>query len=431
MAEYRHKHTVLDNGLTVVTVNMPHLHSAYISIFARVGSRHEKAENNGISHFLEHMFFRGCEGFPDSTALNAAMEDYGGVLDGFTSRDSSSYHTTVHPQHVRDAIEIFGSMFLASTFSDIDVERSIIMEEMLDAIDDRGRMIDLDNIAHREAFAGHSLGLPIEGSQKNVRRFHVDDLMAHRRKYYGAANMVVCVAGKINSSNCRKAIQRTFGPLRKGRRATETAPKLQEPKPRLVYVRTDEPQTRIRLSFRTVSEEHPDYAALDLLRHVLDGGLSGRLQNVFVEKLGLAYDISADIEMYSDCGLFNFEVAVSNRKLLSVLERLVKFISELRKEGLTKEELDRVRYRASLALEFSLDSPQELSHWYGESALFRKPKKFGHKIKSLKSVQTEDILRVCRTYLSPTRLTATAVGGADPNTVKKARSILKKPMEEK
>lgn len=430
MAEYRHKHTVLDNGLTVVTVNMGHLHSAHISIFARVGSRHEKSENNGLSHFLEHMFFRGCEGFPDSTALNAAMEDFGGVLDGFTSRDCSSYHTTVHPDHVREAIGIFGSMFLASNFSDIDIERSIILEEMLDAVDDRGRMIDLDNIAHREAFAGHSLGLPIEGSQKNVRKFNVDDLVSHRRKYYGAANMVVCVAGKIDASACRKAIQKTFGPLRKGRRVSEVAPKLQEPKPRLVYVRTEEPQTRIRLSFRAVSEDHPDYAALNLLRHVLDGGLSGRLQNVFVEKLGLAYDISADLESYADCGLFNFEVAVANRKLIPVLEKLVQFISDLKMEGLTKDELDRVRYRASLALEFSLDSPQELSHWYGESALFRTPTKFSQKIRSLKSVQTEDLLRVCNTYLSITRLTATAVGGADPNAVKKARAILRKPMGE-
>ena len=240
--------------------------------------------------------------------------------------------------------------------------------------------------------------------------------------------MVVCVAGRIDASSCRKVIQRTFGPLRKGRRATEVAPKLQEPKPRLVYVRTDEPQTRIRLSFRAVSEDHPDFAALNLLRYVLDGGLSGRLQNVFVEKLGLAYDISADLETYSDCGLFNFEVAVANRKLLPVLERLVEFISELKKDGLTKEELDRVRYRAALALDFSLDSPQELSHWYGESALFRTPIKFSHKLRALKSVRTEDILRVCHTYLSIQRLTATAVGGADPNSVKKARLILKKPM---
>ena len=134
---------VLPNGLVVQTIRQPHLHSATISVFARVGSRHEAPADNGLSHFLEHMFFRGSEQFPDSTALNAAMEDLGGILDGFTTRDYSGYQSTVHPSGVNRAIEILGDMFNAPRFEDIDIERSIILEEQLDALDDRGRDLDL------------------------------------------------------------------------------------------------------------------------------------------------------------------------------------------------------------------------------------------------------------------------------------------------
>lgn len=99
---YRHRESVLDNGLTVVTVEMPHLHSASIALYVGIGSRHENEATNGLSHFLEHMFFRGCDGFADSTALNAAMEDLGGVLDGYTTRDYTAYQSVVHPDCIAD-----------------------------------------------------------------------------------------------------------------------------------------------------------------------------------------------------------------------------------------------------------------------------------------------------------------------------------------
>src|SRR5438046_2338065 len=114
---YRHAVARLDNGLTIVTIAMPHLHSASVSVYVRIGARHESAETNGLSHFLEHMFFRGCDGFPDSTALNSAMEDLGGFLDGYTTRDYSGYHSNVHPSFIGDAAEILGTMFKAPRFS--------------------------------------------------------------------------------------------------------------------------------------------------------------------------------------------------------------------------------------------------------------------------------------------------------------------------
>jgi predicted Zn-dependent peptidase len=426
MQAYRHNQSVLENGLTVVTIAMPHLHSAYISLYARVGSRHETLENNGLSHFLEHMFFRGCEGFHDSTQLNAAMEDLGGVLDGFTARDFSSYHANVHPDFVTDALRILGSMFLASTFADLEIERSIVVEEMLDAIDDRGRMIDLDSIAHREMFEGHPLAFPIEGSLKNVRRFDFESLQAHRRKFYGAKNLVLCVAGRIESKSCKNAIRKAFGPLKHGKRIKESPPPTRAGSSKLIYVRTDETQTRIRLSFRCVPEGHDDHPALVLLRQVLDGGLSGRLQTELVERQGLAYDVGADLESYSDCGILSFELAVANKKMPHAVEQLGRFILDMRRRAVPTQELDRVRRRTRLSLELALDSPAELSHCYGETALFRTPISFKEKMRKLVGLSSDDLLRITRKYLSHDRLISTAVGGADPTVLRKARTGFKR-----
>jgi predicted Zn-dependent peptidase len=328
---YRHGLSRLDNGLTVVTIAVPHLHSASLSLFVRIGSRHETPASNGLSHFLEHMFFRGCDGFPDSTALNAAMEDLGGFLDGYTTRDFTGYHSSVHPSLVGDATEILGQIFQSPRFEDIEIERSIILEEVLDALDDKGREIDLDAIAHRDAFPGHPLGNSIDGPKRNLKRFSIDDLNAHRKAFYGARNMVLCYCGDIDPAQCRRYAARSFGRLARGRRAREVPPSRLPPNaPHLRFVRSDDSQTRARFTFRSTSDAHKDYPALLLIRRILDGGLSARLQVELVERRGIVYDVGADLEPYSDCGLFDFELAAQPRKLPYALRELGRVIIDLK-----------------------------------------------------------------------------------------------------
>ena len=327
-APYSHAVQTLANGLDVVTVEMPHLHAAQVTLLAKVGSRHERPEDNGLSHMLEHMFFRGCDGFADSTALNAAMEDLGGQLDGYTTRDHSGYPVTVHPRHVGDATAILGRMFGSPRFKDIEIERQIILEEMLDALDERGREIDVDNLAHRLHFGDHGLSQPIEGRRRNVRRFDLDDLERHRRRFYGARNLTLCFAGAIEAEACVAEAERAFGSLPCGRPAADgRAPA--PPQAAFRFRRTDDPQTRLRLSFRAVSDAHPDYPALTLLRRILDGGLSARLQVELVERRGLAYEVGADFVTYADAGALELELAAAHRKIPYAIEVLHGILTEI------------------------------------------------------------------------------------------------------
>jgi predicted Zn-dependent peptidase len=421
---YQHATTRLGNGLTIVTVAMPHLHSATVSLFARAGSRHETPETNGLTHFLEHMLFRGCEKYPDSTALNSAMEDLGGTLDGYTMRELSSYHSTVHPACVGEAMDILGAMFLRPTFRDIEIERSIILEEILDALDERGRVIDLDSIAHREAFRGHPLGQSIDGPRKNLRRFTVEDLESHRKRLMVASNMVLAVSGAIDPAKVHADAERCFGALPTGKRAKELAPTLPSDAPRLLYVRSEDSQTRVRLSFRTVPEHHADFPALLLLRRILDGGLSARLQVEMVEKRGIAYEIGADLETYADSGLFDFELAVAHKKLPYAIEELSKVIVDIAKHGVTNEELERTRRRARIGVELALDSAYELGTWFGQAQLFREPVTPEARIEQLDSVTAKSVEHAARRYFSPSRLTIAAVGNAPPATIRATRKAV-------
>jgi predicted Zn-dependent peptidase len=422
---YRHAVARLDNGLTVATVAMPHLHSACVSVYVRVGSRHESPETNGLSHFVEHMFFRGCDGFPDSTSLNAAMEDLGGHLDGFTTRDYSSFSSTVHPELVQEATELLGRMFVAPRFLDIDVERSIILEEILDALDERGREIDLDTIAHREAFKGHALEKSIDGPRKNLRRFSERDIDRHRRRFYGARNIVLCFAGNISTTACRRYARASFGKLFAGRRASEgSSPRLLESVP-IRYVPTDDTQTRARLTFRVVPEDHADYAALILLRRVLDGGLSARLQVELVEKRGIVYEVSAALDSYSDCGILDFELVVAHKKLSYALEELGRVLVDLRERPVPPDELQRVQRRARFGVELSLDSIAELSHVFGATQLFREPITPEARLAQIEAVTPEKLQAAARTYLSRSRMSFAAVGGASRERVADARRVVR------
>src|SRR3954468_15670657 len=197
-APYRVSRSVLPSGLRVITVETPYLHTANLCLYVRAGSRYETPATNGLSHFVEHMLFRGSSRFPDSFALNLGIEELGGTLYGERSRHYSLYQIPLHPRHIARGLEILGDLFSTPAFRDIDLERQIILEEILEDLDDRGRNVNLDDLSRLVAWDKHPLGYTITGPLKNVRRFKLADVRRHFRRFYGADNMVLCAAGPLS-----------------------------------------------------------------------------------------------------------------------------------------------------------------------------------------------------------------------------------------
>lgn len=400
----------LDNGLRVVTVETPHLHSALLAVYVRTGSRHETPNNNGVSHFLEHMFFRGSEGYPDTIRMNAAVEEVGGNLNGVTMRDQGYYYTPLHPDALGVAMGILGDMLARPRLTELEVERQIILEEMLDEVDERGRDIDLENLTKMHLFGAHPLAMKIAGTQASVRALTLEQIRSHLARHYVARNMVLAVAGPVKRAEVLDHAGRHFAALVPGGIATEKPPPRTPRGPWHEHVRHDESQTEFRITFRTVPERHPDQAALGVIRRVLDDGLSSRLPYNVVEKRGLAYSIHANTEIFHDVGLFDIEGASAPEKAALVIEEILSTLATLCDEGPTADELDRAKKRNRMFLDFAQDSPGELVGWFGGTELFHTPETLEEKAARTERLTRDDVRRVARRYFRSSNLGVVSVG---------------------
>ncbi|MBI3178858.1 MAG: insulinase family protein, partial [Deltaproteobacteria bacterium] len=318
---------LLDNELAVVLCPREQLAQAYVAFYCGVGSRHETPAQNGLSHVLEHMLFRGTASFPEATALNAAAEEFGGFLEGATYRDHMLFATACHPSAVGDAVAILGELVQTPRYRGMEVERAILREELLETLDADGRMVDLDNTAHRAAYGEHGLGLPIEGTLVNLERIDVAALEEHRRRYVVGANSVVSIAGPIDVGEVVMQVKRAFGRLDAGRAPMVETPPPARHEPVLRYVRDASSQIDIRLSFDAVSISDPEYPALVMLARILADGLASRMHAELVDRRGLAYALHAGLTTYGDCGRFDFEVSVAPDRAAAAVAAILDFAS--------------------------------------------------------------------------------------------------------
>lgn len=361
---------VLENEVAVVLCPCPQLSQAHVSVLFGVGSRHESAEENGLTHTVEHMLFRGTASYREATALNRAAEEIGGFLEGATYRDHLYLGTGCHPSGVRAAIGILGELVSTPRYQGLEIERSILREELLETVDRDGRMIDSDNIAHRAVFGKHGLGNPIEGTLQNLDQVTLAHLESHRRRYLVGRNAVVCVAGPIAPLPILARVRRSFASLPAGQSPLVTAPPPPKPEPVLRYVRDASSQVEIRLSFRAVPIHDPGFPALVMLGRILGDGLASRMNAELVDRRGLAYSLHAGLTRYADCGLFDFDVAVAPNRAARAVSAILEFAAAASRFRYTPAEMDRACRRHRYSMEFRSDSVADLSVWHGSATLF-------------------------------------------------------------
>lgn len=407
---HRYFRDELDGGLRVITVEAPHLHTALLAFYVRTGSRHETPANNGVSHFLEHMFFRGSKRHPDTVRMNALVEGVGGNLNGITTRDHGFYYTPIHPDHLGVGADVLGDMLTRPVMRHLETEREIILEEMLDEVDERGRDVDIDNLSKMELFGAHPLALKIAGTRESVLGLTRRQLDEHFRRHYVSGNLVFAAAGRVRRDEVLALANKHFRHFPRGQATVDVPPWPGHAGPRLRFVERDESQTEIRLSFWTVPEQHPDFAALQLIRRILDDGLSSRLPHRVVERRGLAYSVHASIETFHDVGLFELDAASAPRKMGEVVAEMCRTLHSLAERKVTDEELARAKRRHRMLLEFAQDSPSDLAAWFGGTELFRPPETFEERCQAIDAQTAESLRGVARRTFSRENLCAIAVG---------------------
>ncbi len=419
----RHK-DVLANGLRVVSVELPHLHSASVVMYAKVGSRYESPGDNGLSHFLEHMLFRGTERLPDAYRLNHAIEALGGTLYAETGRDYSLYQMSLHPETLSDGISLFGEIFCAPTFSEIEVERRIILEEMLEDLDEDGRLVNVDDIARSTVWPEHPLGYRITGPYENVSRFDGGDVRRHFARCYGARNMVLCVSGAVERARVIEDVSRAMGPLASGDALEVAAPADGQREARLVHVEHAVSQTAVQLLFRGISELEPDYPSLIALGRVVDDGMSTRLHRRLCDELGLAYYVAGSLEPFVDTGLYEIDASAGHENVPALVRETLALVSKLRDEVVLDEELEKARRRYRWDLEHSFDDPDAMAGWFGGTELFYGPSTLEEKLQRMAAVTPESVREVARKLFRPERLTVAVVGRPGARRLAEIRRIV-------
>jgi len=409
-APYRVVRSRLRNGLRVVTVETPHLHTATISLYVRAGSRYETPQSNGLSHFVEHMLFRGSSRYPDSYALNLAIEEIGGTLYAETGRDYSLYQIPLQPTELTQGLAIMGDLFSTPAFRDIDLERQIIIEEILEDMDDDGRNVNLDDLSRTVAWAKHPLGYTITGPLRNVRRFTVDEVREHFKRFYGAANMVLCVAGPFKHERVARASGEAFAPVPRGRLARPQAPRMPRGGPRFRVIHNESAQTQVQILFHALPESDPDYLALRALSRVLDDGMSTRLHYQICDQKGLAYSVSGSLHSYHDAALLEIDAACAHAKLPALVGEGLAILGRFREELVSDRELEKAKRRFRADLEACYDDLDSLCGWFGGTELFTRPRSQEQRARELDRVHPEHIRHAARRVLRPDRLSVVVVG---------------------
>jgi predicted Zn-dependent peptidase len=402
--------TTLGNGLAVTTVALPHLHTAVCALFIKVGARFERPEDNGLSHFVEHMLFRGSERYPSSLALNTAVERLGSTLHAETGRDYTLFQLALEPEFVAAGIDVLGELLTKPRFADIELERALILEEINEDYDEQGNEINADDIARGLAFEDHPLGQRIIGPRSNVERFSPKDVRRHFEKFYGATNANLCVAGPIDHATIVEAADRAFSNMPRGKRAEVPAAPPLSPGPRIRHVSDAGSQTSLAVLFRAIPELDPSYVALVALLRVLDDGMSTRLHYTLADQKGLAYSIHAAIEPLADAALFEITGATANAKVPSLVRELLSLLGGLRDGKVSTDEIAKARVRYRYETLASIDDAAAMAGWFGGTALYYAPPPLSERLAAMTRVEVDDVVRVAREVLAPDHLVLAAVG---------------------
>ncbi|HNS95990.1 MAG TPA: pitrilysin family protein [Polyangiaceae bacterium] len=401
--------TTLDRGLRLVCVEQPLLHGICVSLHVPAGPRFEQTSNNGCSHMLEHMLFRGTPEHPSAHALAVAIERLGGTLYGATYTDHGHMSVTLPSETFERGLELFAHVVTQPVFADMDVERGIIREEILEGLDEDGQCIEPDNLTRAVMFPSHPLGMPITGTLATLDTLGETVLRQHHARLYTANHAVLCIAGPIEAKRCEQLVAAAFQRMPAGQPLALQPPTAPNG-PRFLYTESQGSQTDLRLAFRAPGRNDPSEPAAELLVRLLDDGMSTRLYARICDEMGLCYDVSAEYEPFEDTGVLDLAATVRHERAPLVMRELCGIVAQLADQGPSEEEMRVAKNRAHWGLESLLDHAEGLADYHGLSELHGLERTLIERRDKVERVRRDEVVEVARRVFSPGQGAAVAVG---------------------
>ena len=416
-------HTLL-NGLRVVCVEMPYLHAAELSVYLKVGGRNDPPAKSGLSHFLEHMLFRGTADFGSSLEIENAFEAIGGAPNAATDAESTCYYSRIHPDHVRRGMEIFASMLLRPTLSGIETEKRIITEEAREDLNEQGEEINPDTIASRLLWPHHPLGRPTIGTLDSIAGITREDLQSHLQGFYLPGNAVVVVSGPVRSHEVFASSEEIFGMWQDGAVPMAQPVSRQHTSPRTCFVHDSDSQMNLQLAFLGIPRGDARFTPLRLLRRLLAGGASSRLYLKLREELGIVYSVEAAIGAYDETGCLAVDLSTAPETLAQAVEVTLQELVRISTEPIPEGELERVRQSYIFDLEYSRDSAYEMGGRYGWGELMKVVRTIEEDQHEASHVMGWDICETARAIFAAENLRLVVVGPWKNGMKKRVRELV-------
>ena len=399
-----YKKTILSNGLTVITSPYKESPAVAVLVVVEAGSDYETSPQNGISHFLEHMVFKGTKKRPSALIITEELERTGAHYNAFTGNEYTGYYTKVASRFFDTALDVISDIFMNPLLDEkeIEKEKGVVVEEirMYNDIPQRKVRSIFAELAYGDQPAGRS----IAGTEEKVRAFKREDIERYRNERYVPSATTVVIAGAFNEEEALKKVESAFAVAvhEKSQGLNKSvSPKppviTNQTSPKVKYITKQCDQTHIVLGVRSYDVNHKDAVVAQVIAGILGGGMSSRLFQKLREDMGLCYYIHADADQSTDHGMFTIVAGVDATKLDQALEAILKELGQLRTNPVSESELSKVKQHAIGSMMLSLETSDAIAEFYGFQQILK------HAIKSptqiaedINAVTPEDIMRVSK-----------------------------------
>ncbi|MEW6125573.1 MAG: pitrilysin family protein [Acidobacteriota bacterium] len=400
--------TNLANGLTIITEKMAHVRSASVGIWVRSGSRHEQAELNGISHFIEHALFKGTQK-RNSRQIAVEGDAIGGNVDAFTSREVACYHFRALDAHVPRAFDLLADLVTAPLFAneELDRERKVVLEE-INMVEDTP-----DDLVHEvfnaNFWPNHPLGRSILGTSDTLATFDHTRVMEHFKRVYIPRNLVVAGAGNIEHQEFVEMVAGYFNDL------PDTTVELNKTSPTVAWPRItinkELEQAHLVLGTSCPSLLHQDRYGVNILAVILGGGMSSRLFQSIREEHGLAYSVFAGVSSYTDAGCLSMYAATSPERMSKAIRLSIEEFRKCKVEAVSEDELQRAKDQLKVSIMLSLEScSARMSNLARQEIFYGKQFSLDEILQRIEKVTADDVQRIANQVFNGNGLAMTAIG---------------------
>lgn len=415
---------VLQNGLRVLTVPMKDNPTATVLILVEAGSKYETKKINGISHFLEHMCFKGTTARPKAIDISKELDALGSQYNAFTAQEYTGYYAKADARHFAKILDIVSDIYLHSTFpeTEMEKEKGVIIEEINMYEDMPNRHVQ--DLVMKLLYGDQPAGWNIAGEKKNILNMKRDDFLRYKKAHYVPNSTVLVVAGNVTEREVLREASKIFDAAAKGIKEEKRKIRESQKKPEILVKFKDTDQTHFVLACRSYDLFSKHSAALAVLGGILGGGMSSRLFQKLREEMGVGYYVRAYQDSYTDHGFFQISAGVDNKRIDEVIRAVLEECRKLREEKVSKEELEKVKEYLIGNMKLSLESSDDIANFVGmEEVLKRDIKTPDQKAAEIRRVTAAEVQAIAREIFHNKSLNLALIGPFKGKT--KFRRLLK------